>query len=111
MFNAASELSSHVSSRDYSEKNYASSLFISLFPFSLLQTFSDGNSSFDELGSVVLFTTIQGAVRRNMVESLVVPTFKVGYTINTDAFDALYKKVDIYSLSRKWKELVDKAKT
>ncbi|CAE5959232.1 unnamed protein product [Arabidopsis arenosa] len=127
-----------------------------------------------ELGSVVPFTTMQGAVSRNMVESLTVPTFRVGYTITTDALDALYKKikskgvtmtallakatalalakhpvvnsscrdgnsfvynssinvavavaidgglitpvlqnadkVDIYSLSRKWKELVDKAR-
>ncbi|KAL7618741.1 hypothetical protein Lser_V15G00400 [Lactuca serriola] len=127
-----------------------------------------------ELGSVVPFTTMQGAVSRNMVESLGVPTFRVGYTITTDALDTLYKKikpkgvtmtallakatalalakhpvvnsscrdgksftynsniniavavaidgglitpvlqnadkVDIYSLSRKWKELVDKAR-
>uniref|UniRef100_A0A5B7APF5 Dihydrolipoamide acetyltransferase component of pyruvate dehydrogenase complex n=1 Tax=Davidia involucrata TaxID=16924 RepID=A0A5B7APF5_DAVIN len=127
-----------------------------------------------ELGTVVPFTTMQGAVSRNMVESLAVPTFRVGYTITTDALDALYKKikskgvtmtallakaaalalvkhpvvnsscrdgksftynssiniavavaidgglitpvlqdadkVDIYSLSRKWKELVDKAR-
>lgn len=127
-----------------------------------------------ELGSVVPFTTMQGAVSRNMVESLGVPTFRVGYTITTDALDALYKKikpkgvtmtallakatalalakhpvvnsscrdgksftynssiniavavaidgglitpvlqnadkVDIYSLSRKWKELVEKAR-
>jgi len=127
-----------------------------------------------ELGSVVPFTTMQSAVSRNMVESLSVPTFRVGYSINTDALDALYKKikskgvtmtallakatavalvkhpvvnsscrdgksftynssiniavavaidgglitpvlqdadkVDIYSLSRKWKELVDKAR-
>ncbi|CAH8304974.1 unnamed protein product [Eruca vesicaria subsp. sativa] len=127
-----------------------------------------------ELSSVVPFTTMQGAVSRNMVESLSVPTFRVGYTINTDALDALYKKikskgvtmtallakatalalanhpvvnsscrdgssfvynssiniavavaidgglitpvlqnadkVDIYTLSRKWKELVDKAR-
>ncbi|GLU16407.1 hypothetical protein SLE2022_328420 [Rubroshorea leprosula] len=127
-----------------------------------------------ELGSVVPFTTMQGAVSRNMVESLTAPTFRVGYTITTDALDALYKKikskgvtmtallakatalalakhpvvnsscrdgksftynssiniavavaidgglitpvlqdadkVDIYSLSRKWKELVDKAR-
>eukprot|EP00268_Persea_americana_P036127 TRINITY_DN355_c0_g2_i1.p1 TRINITY_DN355_c0_g2~~TRINITY_DN355_c0_g2_i1.p1 ORF type:complete len:467 (+),score=98.20 TRINITY_DN355_c0_g2_i1:220-1620(+) len=127
-----------------------------------------------ELGSVVPFTTMQGAVSRNMVESLSVPTFRVGYTISTDALDSLYKKikskgvtmtallakatalalvkhpvvnsscrdgksftynssiniavavamdgglitpvlqdadkVDIYSLSRKWKELVDKAR-
>ncbi|KAG9444440.1 hypothetical protein H6P81_015780 [Aristolochia fimbriata] len=127
-----------------------------------------------ELGSVVPFTTMQNAVSRNMVESLTVPTFRVGYTITTDALDQLYKKikskgvtmtallakatalalvqhpvvnsscrdgksftynssiniavavaidgglitpvlqdadkVDIYSLSRKWKELVDKAR-
>ncbi|XP_004496358.1 dihydrolipoyllysine-residue acetyltransferase component 5 of pyruvate dehydrogenase complex, chloroplastic [Cicer arietinum] len=127
-----------------------------------------------ELGSVVPFTTMQNAVSRNMVESLVVPTFRVGYTITTDALDALYKKIkskgvtmtallakatalalakhpvinsscrdgnsfvynsniniavavaidgglitpvlqdadklDVYSLSRKWKELVDKAR-
>ncbi|KAK4790131.1 hypothetical protein SAY86_017435 [Trapa natans] len=127
-----------------------------------------------ELGTVVPFRTIQGAVSRNMVESLNVPTFRVGYTITTDALDSLYKKikskgvtmtallakatalaliqhpvinsscrdgksftynssiniavavamdgglitpvlqdahkVDIYSLSRKWKELVEKAR-
>ncbi|KAL5704178.1 dihydrolipoyllysine-residue acetyltransferase [Ranunculus cassubicifolius] len=127
-----------------------------------------------ELGSVVPFTAMQGAVSRNMVESLSVPTFRVGYTITTDALDSLYKKIkskgvtmsallakatalalvqhpvvnsscrdgnsfvynksiniavavaidgglitpvlqdadklDIYSLSRKWKELVDKAR-
>ncbi|CAH9113006.1 unnamed protein product [Cuscuta europaea] len=127
-----------------------------------------------ELGKTVPFTTMQNAVSRNMVESLSVPTFRVGYTITTDALDALYKKikskgvtmtallakatalalvqhpvvnascrdgksftynssiniavavaidgglitpvlqdadkVDIYSLSRKWKELVDKAR-
>uniref|UniRef100_J3NBW5 Dihydrolipoamide acetyltransferase component of pyruvate dehydrogenase complex n=2 Tax=Oryza brachyantha TaxID=4533 RepID=J3NBW5_ORYBR len=126
------------------------------------------------LGSTVPFTTMQGAVSKNMVESLAVPTFRVGYTFTTDALDALYKKIkekgvtmtallakatamalvqhpvinsscrdeksftynssiniavavaidgglitpvlpdadklDIYSLSRKWKELVDKAR-
>lgn len=46
-----------------------------------------------ELGTVVPFTTMQSAVSRNMVDSLVVPTFRVGYTITTDALDALYKKV------------------
>jgi pyruvate dehydrogenase E2 component (dihydrolipoamide acetyltransferase) len=51
-----------------------------------------------ELGSVVPFTTMQNAVSRNMVESLAVPTFRVGYTITTDALDALYKKV-IFCLS------------
>ncbi|KAK4253006.1 hypothetical protein QN277_010846 [Acacia crassicarpa] len=133
-----------------------------------------GKSAAIEWGSVVPFTTMQSAVSRNMVESLAVPTFRVGYTITTDALDALYKKikskgvtmtallakatalalvkhpvinsgcrdgksftynssiniavavaidgglitpvlqdadkVDIYSLSRKWKELVDKAR-
>ena len=46
-----------------------------------------------QLGTVVPFTTMQGAVSKNMVESLSVPTFRVGYTITTDALDALYKKV------------------
>ena len=46
-----------------------------------------------ELGKTVPFSTMQGAVSRNMVESLGVPTFRVGYTITTDALDALYKKV------------------
>lgn len=46
-----------------------------------------------ELGSTVPFTTMQAAVSRNMVESLAVPTFRVGYTIITDALDQLYKKV------------------
>ncbi|EPS71386.1 hypothetical protein M569_03366, partial [Genlisea aurea] len=43
--------------------------------------------------SVVPFSTMQGAVSRNMVESLTVPTFRVGYTINTNALDDLYKKI------------------
>lgn len=127
-----------------------------------------------DLGTTVPFTAMQGAVSRNMVESLTVPTFRVGYTISTNELDALYKKikskgvtmtallakatalalvkhpvvnsscrdgksftynssiniavavaidgglitpvlqdadkVDIYTLSRKWKELVDKAR-
>lgn len=53
-----------------------------------------------ELGSVVPFTTMQGAVSRNMVESLSVPTFRVGYTINTDSLDALYKKVTSFFLKQ-----------
>ncbi|KAH9323772.1 hypothetical protein KI387_018411, partial [Taxus chinensis] len=125
-------------------------------------------------GTSLPFTTMQGAVSKNMVESLTVPTFRVGYSIVTDKLDALYKKikskgvtmtallaksvalalakhpvvnasckdgksftynsniniavavaidgglitpvlqdadkVDIYTLSRKWKELVDKAR-
>ncbi|XP_044493282.1 dihydrolipoyllysine-residue acetyltransferase component 4 of pyruvate dehydrogenase complex, chloroplastic-like [Mangifera indica] len=43
--------------------------------------------------SVVPFTTMQSAVSKNMVESLSVPTFRVGYPIITDALDALYEKV------------------
>ena len=50
-----------------------------------------------ELGSVVPFTTMQSAVSRNMLESLAVPTFRVGYTISTDALDALYKKVKVFA--------------
>ncbi|GMH21802.1 hypothetical protein Nepgr_023645 [Nepenthes gracilis] len=127
-----------------------------------------------DLGSTAPFTAMQNAVCRNMVESLSVPTFRIGYTFSTDALDALYKKikskgvtmtallakatalalvkhpvvnsccrdgksftynscvniavavatdgglltpvlhdadkVDIYTLSRKWKDLVDKAR-
>ncbi|CAI9096229.1 OLC1v1032320C1 [Oldenlandia corymbosa var. corymbosa] len=43
--------------------------------------------------TVVPFTTMQAAVSKNMVESLSVPTFRVGYPISTDALDALYEKV------------------
>ncbi|PKA46956.1 Dihydrolipoyllysine-residue acetyltransferase component 3 [Apostasia shenzhenica] len=44
-------------------------------------------------GSVVPFSAMQGAVSRNMLESLSVPTFRVGYTITTDALDELCKKI------------------
>lgn len=48
----------------------------------------------DNPGSTVVpFTTMQSAVAKNMVESLSVPTFRVGYPIITDALDALYEKV------------------
>ncbi|KAG4918707.1 hypothetical protein JHK85_056988 [Glycine max] len=43
--------------------------------------------------SVVPFTTMQSAVAKNMMESLSVPTFRVGYPVTTDALDALYEKV------------------
>ncbi|XAR55829.1 Dihydrolipoyllysine-residue acetyltransferase [Bertholletia excelsa] len=43
--------------------------------------------------TVVPFTTMQAAVSKNMVESLTVPTFRVGYPVSTDALDALYEKV------------------
>ncbi|MCS6813819.1 MAG: 2-oxo acid dehydrogenase subunit E2 [Cyanobacteria bacterium] len=44
-------------------------------------------------GQVVPMTTLQNAVVRNMVASLSVPTFRVGYTITTDALDKLYKQI------------------
>ncbi|EHA8588721.1 dihydrolipoyllysine-residue acetyltransferase component 4 of pyruvate dehydrogenase complex, chloroplastic [Cocos nucifera] len=43
--------------------------------------------------TVVPFTTMQTAVSKNMVESLSVPTFRVGYPVMTDALDALYEKI------------------
>ncbi|KAL3830960.1 hypothetical protein ACJIZ3_019762 [Penstemon smallii] len=46
-----------------------------------------------EGSNVVPFTSMQAAVSKNMVESLSVPTFRVGYPIATDALDALYEKV------------------
>jgi pyruvate dehydrogenase E2 component (dihydrolipoamide acetyltransferase) len=42
---------------------------------------------------VVPFNTLQSAVNRNMVASLSVPTFHVGYTIETNNLDKLYKQV------------------
>jgi pyruvate dehydrogenase E2 component (dihydrolipoamide acetyltransferase) len=43
--------------------------------------------------TVVPFTTMQTAVSRNMVDSMPVPTFRVGYSIITDKLDALYENV------------------
>lgn len=45
------------------------------------------------LGETVPLNTLQQAVVRNMVASLEIPVFQVGYTITTDALDVLYKKV------------------
>ena len=45
------------------------------------------------LGTSQSLTTLQKAVINNMNQSLSVPTFHVGYTITTDALDALYKQV------------------
>lgn len=45
--------------------------------------------------TVVPFTTMQSAVSKNMVESLSVPAFRVGYPVTTDALDALYEKVPL----------------
>ncbi|MBW4695225.1 MAG: 2-oxo acid dehydrogenase subunit E2 [Lyngbya sp. HA4199-MV5] len=44
-------------------------------------------------GQQVPLTTLQNAVVRNMVASLEVPTYHVGYTITTDNLDKLYKQV------------------
>lgn len=44
-------------------------------------------------GQVVPLTTLQNAVVRNMMVSLTVPTYHVGYTITTDALDKLYKQI------------------
>jgi pyruvate dehydrogenase E2 component (dihydrolipoamide acetyltransferase) len=45
------------------------------------------------LGQVVPLNTLQNAVVRNMLSSLQVPTYRVGYTITTDNLDKLYKQV------------------
>ncbi|MGQ4650069.1 2-oxo acid dehydrogenase subunit E2 [Lyngbya aestuarii] len=44
-------------------------------------------------GEIISFNTLQSAVVRNMMASLQVPTFRVGYTITTDELDKLYQKV------------------
>jgi pyruvate dehydrogenase E2 component (dihydrolipoamide acetyltransferase) len=44
-------------------------------------------------GQVVPFTTLQLAVNRNMVASLSIPTFRVGYTIETNNLDKIYKQL------------------
>lgn len=49
--------------------------------------------------TVVPFTTMQAAVSKNMLESLTVPTFRVGYPVTTNALDALYEKVHFGSQS------------
>lgn len=45
------------------------------------------------LGTAQPLSTMQKAVINNMNQSLSVPVFRVGYTITTDALDALYKQV------------------
>lgn len=44
-------------------------------------------------GQQVPLTTLQNAVVRNMLVSLEVPTYHVGYTITTDSLDALYQQI------------------
>lgn len=50
--------------------------------------------------TVVPFTSMQSAVSRNMVESLSIPTFRVGYAITTDKLDALYEKVKLKGVTK-----------
>jgi pyruvate dehydrogenase E2 component (dihydrolipoamide acetyltransferase) len=42
---------------------------------------------------IIPFNTLQAAVTRNMMASLSVPTFRVGYTIETNNLDTLYKQI------------------
>ncbi|MEB3354459.1 MAG: dihydrolipoamide acetyltransferase family protein [Cyanobacteriota bacterium] len=49
--------------------------------------------SFGRPGEAVAFNTLQNAVNRNMIASLAVPCFRVGYTITTTKLDAFYKQV------------------
>ncbi|ACK65297.1 catalytic domain of components of various dehydrogenase complexes [Rippkaea orientalis PCC 8801] len=44
-------------------------------------------------GETVPLTTLQKAVVQNMVATVQVPTYHVGYTITTDALDKLYKQL------------------
>lgn len=49
--------------------------------------------TFGRPGEAVAFNTLQNAVNRNMVASLAVPCFRVGYTITTTRLDAFYRQV------------------
>jgi pyruvate dehydrogenase E2 component (dihydrolipoamide acetyltransferase) len=49
--------------------------------------------AFGRPGDTVSFNTLQNAVNRNMLASLAVPCFRVGYTITTTRLDAFYKQV------------------
>ncbi|MCX5925932.1 MAG: dihydrolipoamide acetyltransferase family protein [Cyanobium sp. LacPavin_0920_WC12_MAG_63_22] len=49
--------------------------------------------AFGRPGESVGFNTLQNAVNRNMVASLAVPCFRVGYTITTTKLDAFYRQV------------------
>ncbi|MFZ9271601.1 MAG: dihydrolipoamide acetyltransferase family protein, partial [Prochlorococcaceae cyanobacterium] len=50
-------------------------------------------NAFGRPGESVAFNTLQNAVNRNMLASLEVPCFRVGYTITTTKLDAFYKQV------------------
>ncbi len=45
------------------------------------------------VSSIQPFTTLQGAVIRNMNASLAVPMFRVSYTVTVEALEALYKQL------------------
>ena len=49
--------------------------------------------TFGRPGEAVAFNTLQNAVNRNMLASLQLPCFRVGYTITTTRLDAFYKQV------------------
>jgi len=49
--------------------------------------------TFGRAGETTAFNTLQQAVNRNMLASLEVPCFHVGYTITTDKLDVFYKQV------------------
>jgi len=49
--------------------------------------------SFGSPGESVPFNTLQQAVNHNMLASLEVPCFRVGYSVETDALEAFYRKV------------------
>ena len=49
--------------------------------------------AFGRPGDSVSFNTLQNAVNRNMLASLQVPCFRVGYTITTTKLDVFYKQV------------------
>ena len=44
-------------------------------------------------GETVALNTLQKAVVQNMITSLQIPTYHVGYTITTDALDRLYQQI------------------
>ena len=54
---------------------------------------ASAGEAFGRPGETAPFNTLQQAVNRNMVASLTVPSFHVGYTITTDKLDALYKQL------------------
>ncbi len=56
-------------------------------------TLTSPGQSFGKPGETVPFNTLQEAVNRNMEASLVVPCFRVGYSITTDKLDSFYKTV------------------